>query len=1035
MAIGRVPGAALLPDLDRQGLDLRFTTNSEALVYLDFSNFRLGVNTATPNQALEVNGNVLVANGHILASANVSSNIGSITNWFNIVYANTLVSTSVFGTLQTSSQPNVTSVGQLSSLSVAGNISAGNIGTTGTLSTTGNISADGIFANTVTGTILTASQPNITNLANITLTSLVAEGNVDANIVNANTVNATGLYGTIQTTDQPYIANLGNITVDSITIGGNITISGNTSGGVINADELYEANIRVATIESTVNITGDATGSGNISNISITLVDTGVVAGIYGSADDEYTDRVPKITVDSKGRITNIANVTLTQVGNVTFTNATISTTSNLVLAPSTGYISANNSIISSLADPVGAQDAVTKGYLTSVLSSTANTLIAGDSLVSLTDTGGNSSLKITIDSNLVANVTSETSEFYNTLVVGDISVVNNTITSTGNLNLNAANAGIVRIVGGDALGIPYGNIALRPANPEVGYFRFNTESGGIEYWDGTSWTSPGLATISSEIITPDGSSNVYTLGSNATTDGVLVSINGTMQQPDTAYVVTGNSIAFTEIPQDTDIIEIRHISAGAMSVDSLVYGTTSVQLDAANVNVTGNFLPTANVTYDIGSDSLRWRDIYLAGNTINLGGARLTTNGTALNFIPAGSSTPIDLSGDTDPSAISASGSNVRVTTNYVNVSISGTNVASFSADGLFLTGGITGGLPVSNLTGTLPTNQGGTGGTTPTEALTNLLPGGAQTGYVLTTGGSGSYYWAAGSGSGGATVGQSLTTLRQSNTASSGQTVFNLVGGTTYTPGAGQLRVYINGVRQFPSAYTETSANSYTLSTGVTSGTVVFAEIDAFGSFNNFANITYASNVGNISAVGLTVQSAIDSLENNKAPLSNPVFTGVTTAGGNLVVQGNLFVNGNVTSINANNVNINDSIIYLADDNPADTLDIGFVSSFTDAVRYQHTGFVRDATDNTWKLFANVVAEPTTTVDFTNANYANLKVGNIQTVGNATVGSNLKFTHWSTYESSGKLYFAYDGVVKMSINSDGNLTVTGEVTAFGTP
>jgi len=50
-----------------------------------------------------------------------------------------------------------------------------------------------------------------------------------------------------------------------------------------------------------------------------------------------------------------------------------------------------------------------------------------------------------------------------------------------------------------------------------------------------------------------------------------------------------------------------------------------------------------------------------------------------------------------------------------------------------------------------------------------------------------------------------------------------------------------------------------------------------------------------------------------------------------GNLTVSGNLFVNGNVTTINANNLSINDSLIYLADDNPADTIDIGFVSSFT--------------------------------------------------------------------------------------------------------
>jgi hypothetical protein len=291
----------------------------------------------------------------------------------------------------------------------------------------------------------------------------------------------------------------------------------------------------------------------------------------------------------------------------------------------------------------------------------------------------------------------------------------------------------------------------------------------------------------------------------------------------------------------------------------------------------------------------------------------------------------------------------------------------------------------------------------------------------------------------------------------------VFTLVSGITYTPGTGQLRVYINGVRQFPSEYTETASNVYTLTSGVAAGDIVFAEIDNFSTFNNYANLTYASNVGNVSASGLTVQSAIENLENNKAPLSSPVFTGVVTTTGNatvggaLTVSGNLYVNGNVTYINANNINLNDSLIYLADDNPSDSIDIGFVSAFTSNVRYQHTGFVRDATDGVWKLFANVVAEPTTTIDFTNATYANLQVGNIAgtittasqpnittvgtlgslaVTGNVTVSGNVKLSAagWSVRETGTKLYFAYNGVNKMSLDTGGNLVVTGDVTAFGT-
>ena len=115
------------------------------------------------------------------------------------------------------------------------------------------------------------------------------------------------------------------------------------------------------------------------------------------------------------------------------------------------------------------------------------------------------------------------------------------------------------------------------------------------------------------------------------------------------------------------------------------------------------------------------------------------------------------------------------------------------------------------------------------------------------------------------------------------------------------------------------------------------------------------------------------------------NPGVEVFTVLGGSayfdrdVTITGNLFVNGNTTTFTSNNITLRDSIIYLSDNNPADTVDIGFVGSFNNVIRYQHTGFVRDATDGVWKLFSNVVPEPTTTIDFTNAVYANLLVGNV--------------------------------------------------------
>lgn len=42
---------------------------------------------------------------------------------------------------------------------------------------------------------------------------------------------------------------------------------------------------------------------------------------------------------------------------------------------------------------------------------------------------------------------------------------------------------------------------------------------------------------------------------------------------------------------------------------------------------------------------------------------------------------------------------------------------------------------------------------------------------------------------------------------------------------------------------------------------------------------------------------------------------------------------------------------------------------------------------------------------------------------------------TNWTVAESGGKLVFSYGGVAKYSIDSSGNMIVTGNVTAYGTP
>ena len=101
-----------------------------------------------------------------------------ITATGNIIGGN-LSGTSIVGTLTTAAQPNITSVGTLTSLSVSGNVT-----------TTANISGGNLL-----GAIRTAAQGNITSVG--TLTSLSVSGNVTAgNLVTAGAASVSSIIKT-----------------------------------------------------------------------------------------------------------------------------------------------------------------------------------------------------------------------------------------------------------------------------------------------------------------------------------------------------------------------------------------------------------------------------------------------------------------------------------------------------------------------------------------------------------------------------------------------------------------------------------------------------------------------------------------------------------------------------------------------------------------------------------------------------------------------------------------------------------------------
>ena len=336
-----------------------------------------------------------------------------------------------------------------------------------------------------------------------------------------------------------------------------------------------------------------------------------------------------------------------------------------------------------------------------------------------------------------------------------------------------------------------------------------------------------------------------------------------------------------------------------------------------------------------------------------------------------------------------------VPKTTNTYNLGSATYQWANVYATNLYGT------LSASNISGILSVSNGGTGASNTTTALTNLLAnaGTPTAGYILTTSGTGSYYWAPAPGSG-VQTGSRINSARLSYTATAGQTVFTT---PTYVVGASQLRVYVNGVRQDlnNSDYTETSTTSVTLSTGLNVNDHVLIEVDGYINYQITAQSTSFLATGNISANN--VQDGMVQLDSIKMGYAGGTFTGnVTMSGGKIILAPGttslaplqLQAGTNLTTAVAGSVEWDGSNLYITASGPSRQT-VAFQSWVTGLGYQTASGSVANAT--------NAV----------NATYA----------GTATIANQLNTANSYQIASLG---------VNTAAGSTGEIRATGDITAY---
>ena len=156
-----------------------------------------------------------------------------------------------------------------------------------------------------------------------------------------------------------------------------------------------------------------------------------------------------------------------------------------------------------------------------------------------------------------------------------------------------------------------------------------------------------GAETLTNKTIS--GANNTLTNIGNSSLTNSSISINGSaisLGGSVTGLAVTSGTLAQFAATTSAQLLGVISDETGS---GSLVFGTSPTLTTATlsgNTNITGHLLPTANITYDLGSATNRFRDLYLAGTTIYLGTTKIMldangdmmTNKNAAGGYPTGS-------------------------------------------------------------------------------------------------------------------------------------------------------------------------------------------------------------------------------------------------------------------------------------------------------------------------------------------------------------------------------------------------------------
>ena len=649
-------------------------------------------------------GNLVIAN-YFSGSGNLLSNIQGSNITGNVTSAITANFANYAGNVTASSQPNITSVGTLTSLDVTGNLSAGNI--------TG---ANVVSANTFSGNLL-ATSANVNgnlislnaNLGNLAIANFfLGDGGLLTNVSAGNSATA----GTVTDNAQPNITSVGTlISLDitgNLTAGnanlGNLVIANYFSGSGNNLSNIQGSNVTGAVDLATFATTANAVAGANVSGEVSFAATANSVAGANVSgqvanaliAGTVYTNAQPNIT--SVGNLTSLNVVGLSNLGPI----------SNLTITGGTnGYYLQTDGLggLSWSEVPSG----------TSITNGTSN--------VDISTINGNITMSVGGNANIVT--ITDTSANIN----GTLNVTGNIISTNANLG-NAVTASYFIGSGANLINLPAANISGQVANALVSGTVYSNSQPNITsvgtltslditgnitagnanlgnavsatYFVGNGSLLTGIATATTAAAVANGTSNVNIPFING---NINLSASGNAN----VLVVTGTGANITGTANvDGNLIATNIISGGG--IGGSITGANLVSANYFTGTLTTNAQPNITSTGILTGLTISG---HLTANTFQMGYDVYAFYSTSVYFATTASTannqvlwsyTAADLSAiDFTIIATDATGSTRQ--TCKISAAILGTTVAFNEYGGLFINGGVGSFNVVYNGSGPTPT------------------------------------------------------------------------------------------------------------------------------------------------------------------------------------------------------------------------------------------------------------------------------------------------------------------------------------------